>query len=68
MGIEDFTTDQWFKNGSLQTEALADHVLDNLHIVTVKDSGECLSTRVSESVSKQPMSTELGRIFGGGWS
>lgn len=40
MGIEEFTNDSWFKNGSLQTEALANHVLKNLHIVTMEDNGE----------------------------
>ena len=40
MGIEEFTNDPWFKHGSLQTEALANHVLDNLHIVTLEDNGE----------------------------
>jgi putative DNA primase/helicase len=38
MGIEEFTNDSWFKNGSLQTEALANHVLGNLHIVTLEDN------------------------------
>jgi putative DNA primase/helicase len=40
MGLEDFMVDQWFKNGSLQSDKLSDNVLDNLDIVTMEDTEE----------------------------
>ena len=40
MGIDEFMTDEYFKNGSLQSEELADDVLKELDIVTMEDNGE----------------------------
>lgn len=40
MGLEEFSTNQWFKNGALQSDSLADHVLSALDILTLQDTDE----------------------------
>lgn len=69
MGIEEFTDDSWFQDGALQTEALADHVLDNLHIITMEDNGEMyvyeegIYKDVGELRVKQFLTDELGNDY-----
>jgi putative DNA primase/helicase len=69
MGLEEFTDDSWFKDGSLQSEALADHVLDNLHIVTMEDNEEMyvyengIYRDIGELRVKQFLTEELGNNY-----
>lgn len=69
MGLEEFTDDSWFIDGSLQSEALADHVLDNLHIVTMEDNEEMyvyesgIYRDIGELRVKQFLTDKLGNAY-----
>lgn len=69
MGIDDFRTKDYFKNGSLQSEALADDVLEKLDIVTMEDNGEMyvyedgVYNNVGELRVKQFLTNILGNDY-----
>lgn len=69
MSLEDFTDDGWFRNGTLQNEALAEHVLDNLDIITMQGNGamyiyeDGIYTDVGELRVKQFLTEELGDAY-----